>query len=309
MFLAMQIKKQGAGVVHSHFGNRGWLNARVARKAKVKHIVSFYGSDLGFLPRRYPEWRFRYKQLFRSVDAVLAEGPHMANLIMQLGCPKEKVMVHHLGVKVDEIGFRPRHKSATEPFSVLIAASFREKKGIVYAVEALKRVNHIHPIIVTIVGNDNGTPQSLKEKEKIMKVINSEENFKIRVRLTGYLGHHELIEEAYKHHVFVSPSVTASDGDIEGGAPVTLIEMAATGIAVVSTRHCDIPGVIQNGKSGFLVDERDVDGLVDCLIWLNDNPGEWGRIANEARSHIEREYNALTQGERLACIYKELAGA
>jgi colanic acid/amylovoran biosynthesis glycosyltransferase len=149
----------------------------------------------------------------------------------------------------------------------------------------------------------------LKEKEKIIEAINSEENFKSRVRLTGYLDHRELIKETYKHHVFMSPSITASDGDIEGGVPVTLIEAAATGIVVISTRHCDIPAVIQNGKSGFLVNERDVDGLVNCLIRLNDNPGDWGKIANEARTHIEREYDALTQGERLACIYKELAGS
>ena len=106
------------------------------------------------------------------------------------------------------------------------------------------------------------------------------------------------------HHIFLSPSVTAGDGSTEGGAPVSIIEMAATGMLIVSTRHCDIPEVIHDRKTGFLADERDVDGLVDCLLLAIHGPERWPQILANGRAHIEAEYNAETQGERLATHYE-----
>jgi colanic acid/amylovoran biosynthesis glycosyltransferase len=115
-----------------------------------------------------------------------------------------------------------------------------------------------------------------------------------------------LFEQAYEHDVFLSPSVTAADGDTEGGAPVTILEMAATGMPVVSTRHCDIPAVLPDG---LLADERDVEGLHVLLAELIDAPDDWERRCRAAREHIERDYNAVRQGEALAAIYREVTGA
>jgi colanic acid/amylovoran biosynthesis glycosyltransferase len=112
-----------------------------------------------------------------------------------------------------------------------------------------------------------------------------------------------LLEEAYRHHVFLSPSVTASDGDTEGGAPIALIEMAATGMPVVSTRHADIPEVLGDG---LLAPERDVDGLVACLRQLIDAPGSWESRAAVDRARVEREFDATIQGRALAAIYAHL---
>ncbi len=50
------------------------------------------------------------------------------------------------------------------------------------------------------------------------------------VTLMGFVARDELRRQAYLHDVFLAPSVTAANGDSEGGAPVTLIEMAATGL-------------------------------------------------------------------------------
>jgi colanic acid/amylovoran biosynthesis glycosyltransferase len=114
------------------------------------------------------------------------------------------------------------------------------------------------------------------------------------------------MEEAYRHHIFLSPSVTASDGDTEGGAPVSLIDMAASGMPIVSSRHCDIPEVILDGVSGLLADERDVDGLVAHLRWLIEHPDEWRPMLDAGRRRMEKEYHAKVQGERLAEVYASL---
>jgi colanic acid/amylovoran biosynthesis glycosyltransferase len=236
---------------------------------------------------------------------VLAEGPHMAQLLMQMGCPENKVRVHHLGVTIDRLPFIPRQKQKQAPFRVLIAGSFREKKGITYAIEALGHLACDIPLQITLVGDASAIERSRREKVRILTAIDRY-GLNGKVRMTGFLSHEMLLKEAYRHHVFLSPSVTSNDGDIEGGAPVAIIEMAATGMVVVSSRHCDIPQIIKHEVSGLLADERDVDGLVEHLRKLNDNPDCWPDMAKTARSLIESEYNARVQGVRLADIYKQL---
>ena len=78
-------------------------------------------------------------------------------------------------------------------------------------------------------------------------------------------------------------------------AAYSLIEMAATGIPIVSTRHADIPEVIEHGVGGLLAKERDVDGLVDHLRWLMDHPDAWFVLTRAARMRVERDFD-VTHG-------------
>lgn len=179
------------------------------------------------------------------------------------------------------------------------------EKGIPYALEALARLKDKISFDVTIIGDANNEIRSQAEKKSILETI-KKHNLQPRIRMLGYQPHTVLLEEAYKHHIFLSPSVTADDGDTEGGAPVTILEMAATGMPVVSTRHCDIPEVIHHGCMGLLAEERDVEGLVCHLRWLIGHPEQWDRMIEAGRKHVESEFNASVQSEKLAAVYREL---
>ena len=76
---------------------------------------------------------------------------------------------------------------------------------------------------------------------------------------------------------------------------------------VVSSRHCDIPEVLQDGETGLLAEERDVDGLERRLCWLLDHPDRWEPMVRAARRHIEDEFSAVVQGRRLGSHYESLA--
>jgi colanic acid/amylovoran biosynthesis glycosyltransferase len=307
-FLVREAKRHKAQILHSHFGNVGWQNIGASIRTGAEHIVSFYGYDVNYLPKLASVWYERYRQLFAQVTRVLCEGPHMAFCIMELGCPQHKVQVHHLGISTAEIQYKPRVWEAHRPLRTLIACSFQEKKGIPYAIEALGRISKTIPLEITIIGDANHEPRSQAEKNRILEAI-EKHHMGSKTRMLGYQPHTVLLEEAYGHHIFISPSVTAADGDTEGGAPVTILEMAATGMPVVSSYHCDIPEIIQDGVTGFLAPERDVDALCEALRRLIGDRESWSRIAAAARRHVEREFNARHQGARLAEIYRQVAGS
>ncbi len=232
----------------------------------------------------------------------------MAASLVTLGCAESKVRVHHLGVDLDRIPFEPRTWDPSTPLRVLIAASFREKKGIPYALEAVSQLRKDLDVEITLIGDATNGSRSQAEKSRILQVID-EHRLGGCLRRLGYQPYEVLLKEAYDHHVFLSPSVTAADGDCEGGAPVAIIDMAATGMMIVSTTHCDIPAIVQDGETGFLAQERDVQGLVQCLRQLADQPDRWLGMQQRARQQTEAEFNAKLQGERLAAIYEELAAS
>ncbi len=298
-------RKEQVKIIHSHFGNIGWANLGAVRKLKAKHIVTFYGLDVNKLPVQFPVWRKRYKQLFAEVDRVLCEGSHMARCVVELGCPEQKVKVQHLGVDVDKIIFKPRKWHPGEPLRVLIAASFREKKGIPYAIEALEIIAREVPVQLTIIGDAGQDPESQQEKQRILTALDRT-GLNEHTRLLGYQPHETMLQEAYKHHLFLQPSITATDGDTEGGAPVSIIEMLATGMPVIASTHCDIPEVTGSAYGQFLAPERDVVKLAECIQLLLDKHDDWSRLTLAGRNHIETEYHWVRQAESMIEHYNEI---
>jgi colanic acid/amylovoran biosynthesis glycosyltransferase len=228
----------------------------------------------------------------------------MGKSLSLLGCPPEKTITHHLGVQVGQIPFQPRSWTPGEPFKVLIAAGFREKKGIPYALDALARIRKDVPLQITIIGDAEPTAASRAEKQKILERIQRHDLGSI-TRLLGYQPFANVRRESSEHHLFLAPSVTAEDGDSEGGAPVAVIDAAASGMPVVSSFHCDIPDVIRHGQTGWLAEERNVDAIVEAIgRWLNASPEQWLQWLTAGRRHAEQEYDAIQQGQRLAEIYR-----
>jgi colanic acid/amylovoran biosynthesis glycosyltransferase len=301
--LAEVVRTNHIQVIHSHFAQTGWQNARFARRVGVSHVVSCYGEDMTKVPIQSRRWRRRYAETFESIDAMLCEGPFMGETVERLGCPPEKILVHPLGIDLGRIPFRPRRPPADGPVRILMAAAFREKKGLPYAMHALGLLARDGvPVEATLVGDmRRGDDPSVKRA-----IIAALEEFGIgdRVTLTGVLPHTRLMELAYEHDIFLSPSVTAASGDAEGGAPVSVIEMAASGMPVIATTHCDIPFVLAAPNRELLVGERDPEGLADALRRLLEL--DWEPLVAANRTQIEEQHDTRRQALELAAVYRGL---
>lgn len=300
-------RKHNVQLVHSHFGYQAWADRTFVRPLDVPHVISFYGADGSELLTRDPRWNQRYKELFSAIQRVVVEGPFFAQTVMALGCPEEKIVVNHLGVRLERLPFKERHMSQDGKVRIYIAGTFREKKGIPYALEAVGRLAKDYPLLhVELVGDANpDMPGDLEEKQRILDII-AHYGLEDRVNQHGFVDFDRLHEIASECDLFLSPSVTAADLDAEGGAPVSLTEMAAMGMPIISTTHCDIPEVVVDGESGLLAEERDVDGLVERLRWMLDNPENWPQMSRAARKHIEKKFDVYKQVEHLQDIYQSL---
>jgi colanic acid/amylovoran biosynthesis glycosyltransferase len=298
--LALALRRHRTRVLHAHFGYTGHQVLGVKRLARLPLVTSFYGEDASRLPSD-PAWRARYAELFARGELFLAEGPVMRQRLVALGCPPQKIAVQPIAIPVDRYPFRERRRRPGEPVHLLFCASLREKKGLLYALEALARVRIDHPAVrLRIAGEGPEHAAALAAIERL--------DLGDAVELLGAISHEQFVKELEAADLFVQPSVTARDGDTEGGAPTTLLEAQACGLPILSTRHADIPNVVGHQESGLLAPERDAEALARHLELLIEEPERWPAMGRAGRARVERFHDAPRQIERLERLYHELAG-
>lgn len=305
-FMARRARRLGVELVHSHFGHTAWEFVPVARACGARHVVSFYGYDVGYLPRH--GFGRRYAEVFHDAAVVLCEGPGMARRVVELGCPPAKVRVHRLGVPVDRIVFAPRAWRPGERLRILMIAEFKEKKGLPCGIAAVGMLARARDLELTIVGGVARSARDRGEASAICRAI-AEAALGPRVTMLGHRPHAEVHEIARRHHLLLAPSVTAASGDTEGGAPMAIVEMMASGMPVVSTWHCDIPEVVRHEQTGFLAPEGDAAGLAACLERMAASVDRWPAMLAAGRRHVETHFDARVQGRRLGGIYREVLEA
>ena len=109
-----------------------------------------------------------------------------------------------------------------------------------------------------------------------------------KVSFPGPIGYRKYIELLHRADVFVHPSNTAADGDMEG-LPTAICEAMACGLPVVSTRHSGIPEVVDHGVNGYLVEERDDAGLFESMVSLRSS--DIAAMSRSARLKIECRFD------------------
>ena len=297
-----KMSHNGIDLLHSHFGHVGITGTKMAKELGIPSIVTFYGMDLYQIPKRYPALGAQYPEMFSNASMILCEGSQMAESVVSMGAERSKVVVHPLGIELDSIEYSSRTWNKNDRLKILIAASFRPKKGIPIAIKAISELSKSYNVEVTIVGDSSMDQVSILEKDCIFSTVR-DSGLEDRVNFLGFKTHSELLEIAKSHHIFLQPSQHSDDGDCEGGVPVTLIELAAQGLQIVSTYHCDIPSVIEHGRTGWLAPERNIDELMKVLFEAVENHNSWGDISLNSRSYIESRYDAKKQAVTLYNLY------
>jgi len=78
------------------------------------------------------------------------------------------------------------------------------------------------------------------------------------------------------------------------------------GLPVISTYHSGIPELIEDGVTGYLVPERDVDALADRLEHLINHPEWWPAMGLQGRKKIEQEFENENVNDRLEYLFFKL---
>jgi colanic acid/amylovoran biosynthesis glycosyltransferase len=290
-------------LAHAHFGPVA-NNVRFVRELwHVPLVVSFHGYDVSAWPREKGDGV--YRRLFRVADIVTANSNYTRKRLEALGCPPRKIRLLHMGVDLGHFSFRERsrpggRRTETGRIEILSVGRLVEKKGFEFAIRAVAKVREKHPgIHYSIVGDGplRAHLQMVAHELELEDVVTF--HGPKPVADGEFVG-----QKMGEAHIFVAPSVTASDSDVEGQGLV-LQEAQACGLPVLATDHNGFPEGMVSGRSGFLVPERDVDGLAEKLAYMIEDDGKWAEWGRAGRKHVEEQYDIRKLNRQLEGIYEQ----
>lgn len=275
-----------ADVVHAHYGPVGW---RCIDAGLAPVVTSFYGFD-ATETETLALWRSAYRTLFRDGAAFVVEGPAMRDRLLALGAPGERTHVVPLPVRLDS-EWRPATLADEETPRILMAGRFVPKKGFADGIAAFAQMQGARLTIVG-AGPDEEILRRAAATVGDVELLPPQPLARLR----------ELIRSC---HVFLQPSLTAPDGDAEGGAPVTLLEAQALGRVIVASDHADIPNVV-DPAAAFLFPEGDVGALAANLSRALALPEEWEARGAAGRRFVEEHHSREGAAVLLDRIYDGL---
>ncbi len=292
------LEKECYDIVHGQFGTFGTL-ALLFQDADLltgKLVTTFRGIDISQVIRQHGE-QF-YQDLFQHGDFFLANCDFFRQRVLKLGCPAEKIVVHGSGIDCKKFAFMPRYPSPDGFIRIVTTGRLVEKKGIEYCIRAVAQVAQIYPNIEYNILGDGPLRPSLEQLIQDLDIGQ-------QVKLLGWQQQKEIIQILDQSHLCLATSVTSESGDQD--APVnTLKEAMAMGLPVISTIHGGIPELVEDGVSGFLVPERDVEAIAQKLIFLIQHPEQWVQMGQAGRAKVEELYDMQKLNDELVEIYENL---
>lgn len=293
------IKDTSANVVHAHFGPDGMLAVPSARSEGVPLFVTLHGRDVtvsrsALLKSKRPvavRYALQRDRMGSDVHTFLCVSDHIRNSAIAAGFPASKLVTHYIGVDTDVYSVAPWPRGS----SILHVARLTEKKGTEVLLRAMVEVVERQPSTRLDIVGDGPLRAALEALARKLGVHQA-------IRFHGWLSSAEVVALLREARAFVLPSVTAQNGDREG-LPISILEAMSVGTPVVGTLHSGIPEAISHGRSGLLVEERDVNGLAGRICELLSSSARAEDIGRAGAARVREAFDLSVQSRVLRQMY------
>ena len=303
IFLAWIARKIKPDVVNAHYVSVYGTYARLA-KLKGNYVLSARGSDVYEYPYRSKlhyhlvEKNLRYATRITSTSKVMAQ-----QINRLLGDDGNRVEVVPFGVDINL--FDPkRFEQRNEPSDGTICIGIVKSLKAIYAIDdflqiikALRcRLNYINAtdgIRLRFCVSIYGDGPDRRRLEEIVKVFDLSDI----VTFHGYLNNNDIPEALSTMDIFLITSIRESFG-------VAVIEAMAMELPIVASDAEGFIEVLENGKYGFIIENRNVDSFVEKLVELIMDESLRRSMGIESRRKVLRDYNFKNNVSDMESLYE-----
>ena len=264
-------------VVLSVFSGRAFHIADVvSRAARLFSLPQIHVLRGGALPELAAEQPRRVRQVLSRADAIVSPSAFLARTTDELGLEAD-VIPNVLDLGAYE--YQPRPLSNGGPVEMLWLRTFHP---IYRPLTALKTVAELRrrgvDARLTFAGQDKGLEDTCRRGAEELGLASS-------VRFAGFLDAEGKRRELARHDLYLHTNQVDN-------TPVTVLEAAASGLPIVATGVGGLPDLIDDGRSGLLVQDAP-DGelarqLADAVQRLLDEPSLAPTLSRGGRELAER---------------------
>src|SRR3989338_8230396 len=283
------------------FNGTNWINCiRELKKNRknAKIIVRSGGTDLlaGWIgdennqdSNLYEDRKVVVNIVNRFVDCLIVNSNFSKKRCLSIGISKYKIKIVTGGVDCNR--YIPLKRKDKNKVIVLHTSRFVKCKRVENVINTFKNANELcsQRAILWIVGDG-------PERKKLEK-LSQDLNLKNNVFFYGSVNIEKVSDYFNKADIFIHLPITLVRKErggtfehIESMGRV-FCEAAASGIPSIGTKIGGIPEVVKNNKTGFLLQEGDLQGATDKLVELIRNRKLRIKIGRIARQYAIRSFD------------------
>ncbi len=253
------LKGRGIRHCHVHFANQATITALLMRPVGISFSFTAHGQDFttdlgedGML-----------QALAKEAEFVVGVSESACQLLREK-CPGNEAKIHRIYNGIDLDGFPMADPGSPGLLQILSIGRLVEFKGFAPLVKACGQLrDRGRDFHLTIVGE--GPLRDELEKQILALGLASQ------ITLAGLLPIEKIRGLLAGSHVFALGSIVDSQGTSDT-LPTVIAEAMACGLPVVSTRLAGIPEMVDEEKTGLLVEPGDAAALADALGRLASDP-------------------------------------
>ncbi len=249
----------------------------------------YYPGLRGYFQRRLA--LYLQARCLKGVKDIIAVSNYMRDSLEGL----TGACFHLIRNPIGEEFFALPDRDEEEEGRLLFVGSIWPLKGLLTLVEALKEVVPDRPAVkVRVVGR-------ILDQEYFNYVVScvEREGLGQRVVFCGLLGGDDLLREYRRATALILPSRRESAG-------LVVMEAMAAGKPVVASRVAALPELVEEGRTGFLVECGDVGGLADRIKTLLGDRELRRRMGEEGRKRASADFRLESIAARHRDLYLEL---
>ena len=293
-------------IIHMH-NFRTYQNIiihRFAKKYKIPYVLQAHGSVPRIIEKKglknLFDIFFGYK-ILRDASKVIAVSNIEVNQYVEMGVPKEKIVVIPNGIDISlfddlpEKGTFRKQYGISEKYIVLFLGRLHEIKGIDLLIRSYAELKkELNDVVLVLAGSDDGY------KAKAEMLIN-ELNLTNDVRFIGHVSGADKLATYVDADVLVYPSIF----EIFGLVP---FEAIMCGTPIIVTDDCGCGDLVKEANCGYLVKYGDVNDLEEKMKYVIENPYDGKKLVDAGREYIEENIawnNVVKQMEEVYenCIH------
>jgi glycosyltransferase involved in cell wall biosynthesis len=255
------VRAHGVRVVIGDYLNWSLRWIDLARDLGVRFYGYAHGYDVSRVLRDQ-RWCKAYGR-YNQTDGVIVPSRHSRDRLVAVGLDSETIHVVPSGVPVPSA---PIVRGRSAAVRCLAVGRMVRKKAPLLTLEAFQRALRVHPDLTLDVVGDG---------ELLPPVVQFVRDRGLEGKVTLHGGQpNEVVERLMREaDMFLQHSVVDSLTGDEEGLPTAIQEAMAHGLPVVSTYHAGIPEAVDDGATGYLVDEGDTASMADRIVRLARDRG------------------------------------
>ncbi len=277
-----------AGMALSFGAASRWKQGRRAPALIASRRVDFH-----LKANSFSRWKYR------QVDCFIAASDAIRSMLIGDGVPADRAVTVHEGIDVDRIDAVPIvnvHEAFWLPHHAPLVgnvAALVPHKGQRYLIEAAHRVVQKIPDARFVILGEGELRDHLEHLVR-------EHHLEKHVLLPGFRV--DVIGCIKGFDLFAMSSVTE-------GLGTSLLDAMACRTAIVGTRAGGIPEVVEDGRTGVLVEPRDPNQLAGAIIRLIEDGPLRSRMAAAGYARVRERFTVERMVAGTAAVYARLARA